>query len=262
MSHTVSREQFTNFLDLIQLQGFVKNNEILMESTKDYIRTYACSLDKSFALKGIYKGSFPERAEVGISSLDSFIKYIKLMDEDFEIDFKTNKILIKSKKVQVSTVLKNRAYFENANPDNCRLLNSEKFEAKLKSLESQFHFLLTQDIMTEIVKKFKAIQGDKSTPCEKVIFSFKNKKLILKLDNTKAETLLLAEFDVESLDKLKPEEEFNVNMTKKLVDLFSCITQPLDCFVSLTAEKKIMVLKVKDENFEVSYLLACQEVED
>lgn len=253
----INKEKFVDFLSLLKLKGFLENTEILLSSNPKHIITYGSSMDKDFAIRGQFYGEFPEKEEVGIAPLKNFISYVKLMDDEFNIEFKINRVHLKSKSVNISTVLKNKDYFIALHMN--KLLDPTKFENKARTFDNQFCFTLDQTTIKDIIKIYETVSTDY------LLLYFTKKALTIKLKDKLTETNLTSDINIKELKDIP--EEFSCMISKKFIDLLGCVKTDLKCYIDFTNSKeehRKSVLCVKSDSVEYNfcYFFVLNEIPD
>lgn len=244
MSDKVVKETFKEFLSLIQLKGTVETNELLLESSKDSITALTRSMDKSFGLRGIYKGNFEDKSEIGILRFDSFISYVEQMDTDFEISYKGNKINLTTKKTKISTPMQTKEIITNK-------LEPEKFRKIIDKLNGGIEFTISEETMKDMVKKYSVI------PSEEIIIKGKDGKLYLSLSSEEDQTKFHKEYEVENLKK-----DFAISINKKFIDLLACIKIPVKINIVYTDDIKGLSVKVNKDCYNLEYIFSLNDYDE
>lgn len=240
----IARENFLEFLNLIKLKGTVETTEILFEAQKDSIFAHTRSIDKSFGLRGVYKGTFEEKEEVGILRFSAFIDYVKELDQDFDLSYKQNKIVLITDKTKVATPMQTRDIIANK-------LEPEKFQKILDKVENGISFDLNEEVIKDIAKKYSVI------PSEEIIIKGKKGKLYLSLVSEEDETKFLKEYDVNI-----GQTDFAISINKKFVDLLACLKFPVNIKLINNDDAKALNVKVEKSNFRLDYMFSLNDYDE
>jgi hypothetical protein len=257
----IDKESFLKFLNLIHLKGNAQNSEVLFQSYADKLVAHARTLDKSFGLQAIYNDVFPEKEEVAILYFEDFINFIKSLEDDFELSYKNNKILLESNSSQSKKSKKTKSNTKISLNMQHRDLISNKLEtskfAKIldNTKNNQVKFILTKEVISSILEKYKnLISSDSDKQNAIIYFRLENEKLFLKLNNKNKEIKMECEFELQGL--FVP-ESFQFCIDIKIMDLFQYIDNDVSVSVNYP-DNTVLTINYKSEKIEFNYLLSLQ----
>jgi len=239
----INKNNLLKFLKLVGISGEIENKEALLSIEDKLLKVLTLSTGKYVIFYGFLKDNFEKIEDIGIDNIQELIKYItNFENETINLIKKENKLifdsidrLTKEDKLKISYLLKNPDYIVNK-------LEINKYN--------------------EILKK---AQGNEFTPSKKILQkiisysdSFKTNNLILETHNKNklslfiedsSENNLLAEFDV------KVNEDFNIKISKILIDIFKIIDLNDNIELSIKNDSPFKI-RVYNDNYEAIYLIA------
>lgn len=238
------KSRLINFFKLVCLKDDVENSSGLLNFKEKELTTAVMSSDRSLALVAHLKGTFEPYGEAGLKNIPLFIKFLESLDNEFKMEFLKNQIKLTSKKTTIKVPIKTADYILNK-------LDLAKFDAVFKASQG-YSFNLPKAVLKEIVDKFNIVEGPA------VILSAKGGSIYLNVKNVAEEVEMDTEIEVESLPK---DIEFEIKISKNLIDLFSSITQ--DVKVSLAKENPSSLhIHAEGDGYSFDYLLALMEKEE
>lgn len=241
----INQENFKEFLNLVKLKGFVESKEILFNSSIKSLSAYAHSFDRAFGLKGVYFHPFPDKNEVGIENLQHFYKLVELMNGDFFIEYKSNKIILQNEKNKVSYSILGLSQIAN-------VLEGRKFDIILDKMSNKISFDLSPENSADIVKKFNVVLQDNEEG--EIILGGSPGKLTIQLKNQKLETELISDYDIADI-----KDEFEIAISKKFVDLLSVVKIPLKLELEKDEGRALVVSASKENVYKLNYLFALND---
>lgn len=241
----IDKDKFLQFLKMIKLEGLVKTGEVLFETSNTQLTIHARSIDRSFGFCGVFKGNFASSEEVGIANLELFIKSIGMMPNPFNINFKSNKLILESPTTNISFVIQKKEYIVNR-------LDSDKFNNMYAKLsKDSISFKLNSETVKDLYSKTDLVKD------ENVSFSAKDGKLMLKLKNNKEEIKLLSEYD-------KPEikDNFDISLSEKFSDFLYSVKDNELTFTVPKTDQIGIIIAIDYDSFNIKYIFSLNTISE
>ena len=236
-----NKTELLDFLNLLVVKGQIENKEMIISGKDKEMESLLVTPLKEFIVKGVLKVEDNFLGELGIGNVNLLKSMLNNIDgEEITIHRNENKIVISSKDGSLvqQFCLKSNEYIKNT-------LKEEDFEKAL-SKGGGNEISISKSEIEKILKLSKSMNSS--------VFFFRGdgKKIDLFFETN--ENNILYSF-------VKPHcESFYVKISKKLLDLFEAINSVLkepksEIVISMRTDKPI-ILKIKNNNYEITYLLA------
>lgn len=233
----IEKDKFSSFIKFISLSNEKENKEALLDVTETGIKCLAVSEDKSLGLRATLKHPFIKLGQVGVDQIPALKKVTSALENEIEVEFTSNKLVVKNGRTTAWFPLKNVEAIENK-------LDQTKFESRMKETEEGISFNLSKALCDKLVKSYNLVGGSA------VVLKFKDGILALGVKNETNEVALQTEIDVD-----KSKKNFNIKIGKALIDLLELIGDNVTLSLSEDSPTALAI-DYSGKDFQYTYLLA------
>jgi len=239
----INKNNLLKFLKLVGISGEIENKEALLSIEDKLLKVLTLSTGKYVIFYGFLKDNFEKIEDIGIDNIQELIEYItNFENETINLIKKENKLifdsidrLTKEDKLKISYLLKNPDYIVNK-------LEINKYNEILKKAQGN-EFTPSKKILQKIIS-----YSDSFKTNNLILETYNKNKLSLFIEDS-SENNLLAEFDV------KVNEDFNIKISKILIDIFKIIDLNDNIELSIKNDSPFKI-RVYNDNYEAIYLIA------
>lgn len=236
-----NKTELLNFLNLLVVKGKIENKDMILNGNDKILEASLVSPLKEFCVGGKLKVEDNHLGELGIGNVNLLKSMLNNFDEEEIIAHRNeNKIEFynKNKKLCQQFCLKSPEYIKNS-------FSKEDFNKLLLKNEGN-EFIFYKPEIEKLLKLSKSMNSS--------VFYFKgDKENIEMFFETNENTITY------SIPK-KHKEIFYVKISEKLLELFEVINttlkDPKDEVMCSMKSDGAVILKIRNKNYEITYLLA------
>lgn len=230
---------FYKFIELVALDGKIKNNDAIFNIQPDSIKTAVNSEGNEVVTRATLKGKFTDMGEIGIGDLEVLKKLLKNFPEELDFKRRTNKIYFTCPSLKASCVLINPDYVKQE-----RIAIG--FDKAVNAvIDGSIAYSLESDILKNIVSYYKTIHS------ESIIFKSTEDKISIEVGSNRHEIIS----DISLPDKIN---EFALKFGKALVELFDNIKSESVKVYMKDSSPAYFIIETK--NTKVEYLVYPQRL--
>jgi hypothetical protein len=236
-----SKTALLNFLNLLMVRGEIENKDMIIQGTSKQMESLLVSPLKEFCIKGTLDVEDNFSEAIGIGNINLLKSMLNNFDEEeIAIHKNENKLIMtsKNKRLTQQFCLKDCQFIKNS-------LNLKDFE-KVLSLGEGNEIILYKPEIEKLLKLNKSMNSS--------VFYLKGNKENIDFFFDTNENNILYSF------VKKHNQDFYVKISKKLLDLFEVINlslkEPKDGITCSMKTDSPIVIKIKNKNYEITYILA------